>query len=52
MKKNYGFIYDKAGNLKAVSAPITANGKPVKKQTKIKTGKIPDSVGFSPSKNH
>lgn len=45
--KPYGYIYDKQGNLKEVSAPIFPNGKPAKKQSKIVTGKIPDSVGFS-----
>jgi hypothetical protein len=45
-KKGYGWIFDKQGNLKSISAPTFANGKPVKKHTKTVTGKIPDSVGY------
>jgi hypothetical protein len=46
-QKPYGFIYDKQGNLKEVSAPINSNFKPVKKHKKIKTGALHSSVGFS-----
>jgi hypothetical protein len=42
----YGWFYDKQGNVKSVSQPTFANGKPVKKHTKTVTGKIPDSVGY------
>jgi hypothetical protein len=42
----YGWFYDKQGNIKSVSQPTFANGKPVKKHTKTVTGKIPDSVGY------
>lgn len=60
--KSYGFIYDKAGNLKEVSAPETVKEtwtgigsalqshrkyRKVKKHTVTKTGKLHDSVGFS-----
>jgi hypothetical protein len=44
--KNYGWIYDKQGNKRAVNPPTTSTGKTVKKPTKIATGKIPDSVGY------
>jgi len=47
MAKNYGWCYDKQGNLKKVHAPVNAKGKEVKKHKKTVTGKIPDSVGFS-----
>lgn len=43
----YGFIFDKQGNRKQVSAPITRNGKKVKKHTKTQTGQIGRGVGFS-----
>lgn len=48
--KSIGFIYDKAGNKKKVFAPVNANGKAVAKHKVTKTGKIPDSVGFSVGK--
>jgi hypothetical protein len=47
MAKEYGFIYDKAGNLKSVSAPVYANGRKVRKHRKTVTGAIPAGVGFS-----
>lgn len=47
MAKEYGFIYDKQGNLKSVSAPVYANGKTARKHRKTKTGAIPAGVGFS-----
>lgn len=61
-KKPYGYIYDKAGNLKEVSAPVRAiegipgylsiisndvTGVNPSKPHKTVTGKIPDSVGFA-----
>lgn len=46
MSQNYGFIFDKAGNYKIVSAPIYGNGKKVAKPTKTITGAIPQGVGF------
>lgn len=50
--KAYGFIYDKQGNIKQVSAPIvlqihesgTVGQHPLKKE-KTKTGKIIPTVG-------
>ena len=47
MNKNYGWTYDKKGNKVKVSAPITANGKAVKKSTTIKTGGLLGGVGLS-----
>lgn len=49
--KPYGFIYDKQGNLKEVSAPVNSKLKPVKKHRKTLTGAIPAGVGFSGFKN-
>lgn len=63
--KNYGFCYDKQGNLKTVSTPFYAITKnpiyedeeegviliPVKKPSKTKTGKLHASVGFPGFKN-
>ena len=46
MSKQYGFIYDKQGNLKTVAAPVNGKLKPVKKHKKTLTGAIPASVGF------
>jgi len=45
-QKSYGWIFNKQGELKEVSAPVYANGKPAKKHRKTNTGKIPDSVGY------
>lgn len=47
MSKTYGFIYDKQGNYREVSAPTTGTGKPVKRPKKIQTGAIPSGIGFS-----
>jgi len=44
---SWGYLYEKDGSLKQVSAPVTSDLKPVKKKSKTKTGKIPASVGFS-----
>lgn len=50
-KQSYGFCYDKQGNLREVSAPVTAKGKAVKAHTETKTGSIPASVGFPSPRN-
>jgi hypothetical protein len=60
--KQYGWIYDKQGNKRAVNPPVRATTvtgyrnkgeshdllalTPVRKHTKTATGKIPDSVGY------
>lgn len=46
MAKTYGFIYDKQGNLKNVSAPVHSNGKTARKHRKTKTGALRGGVGF------
>jgi len=46
MSNNYGWTFDKAGNKVKVSAPVTSNGKKVKKHTTTKHGSIPVNVGF------
>ena len=46
MSTNYGWTFDKAGNKVKVSAPITSNGKKVKKPSTTLTGSIPANVGF------
>jgi hypothetical protein len=51
MKSNYGFIYAKNGEMKAVHSPVRFVGDKivkVRKSSKTHTnGKIPASVGFS-----
>ena len=46
MSTNYGWCFDKKGNKVKVFAPITSNGKKVKKPTTTITGSIPANVGF------
>jgi hypothetical protein len=45
--KQYGWTYNKSGNKVTINPPITASGKVARRHSKTKTGKIPDSVGFS-----
>lgn len=50
MKANYGWTYNKAGQLVQVSAPVNAKGKIMPKHKKTQTGALHSSVGFSASK--
>ena len=43
---NYGWCYDKQGNIKTVYPPITSDGKEVRKNKTTITGAIPDNVGL------
>ena len=51
MKFKYGYIHDKKGNIKEISAPINSKGKKIKKHTSTKTGALRGGIGFYRTSN-